>query len=156
MAGLYRILWLEEDYLDAFEAALRVRGYEVDRAFFLSDAVGLLDKNRYDLLLLDVMIPIEGPDVDLGFTSDNTQGGDRSGLSFYEKYRDRLVSLDLPVLVYTICGDIPDVKKSFVELGLKPENYIDKVDASNVNDLLQHVDRVLRHRAPVSDKYSEA
>lgn len=148
----YRLLWIEEDYLAAFEAALGAKGYTIERAFFLSNAVACLEKEKYDLILLDVMIPIEEEDVELGFTGANTSGGDRSGLEFFRRYCTRLKTLDVPVLVYTICGDDPKVKQDFVDLGLPPENYVDKVSASNVNDLIAHVERILRHRVPVASR----
>ena len=148
----FRILWLEEDYLEAFEAALQSKGFSVTRAFFISDAVKQLEESRFDLLLLDVMIPIEDQDIRLGFTKSTTAGGDRSGIAFYQKYRDKLNSEGIQVLVYTILGDNDETKQAFVDLGLKPENYIDKVSSSNVNDLIQHVEKALRRSTPVTHR----
>jgi CheY-like chemotaxis protein len=148
----YRLLWVEEDYMEPFEAALRAKGFDVERAFFLSDAVERLANDIFDLLLLDVMIPIEGEDLKLGFSDENTFGGDRSGVEFFRRYQENLRSRQIPTMVYTICGDDADVKREFVELGLDPRNFVDKVGDSNVNTFLAHVERVLRGRRPAAER----
>lgn len=144
MSNSAKILWLEEDYLDVFEAAIIDMGYILKRAFFISDAIHILKEENIDLLLLDVMIPIEEEDVKLGYTDENTKGGNLSGLEFYRKNIDKLNKLKIPVLVYTICGNMEDVKREFIKLGLKSINYMDKVTSSNVNDLLLNIERIIK------------
>jgi CheY-like chemotaxis protein len=151
LMGSYRVLWVEEDYMDPFESALELKGYEVVRAFFLSEAIEELKKGPFDLVLLDVMIPIEDEDVDLGFTYESTKGGTESGLAFYQWLRAELgAGKKTRVLVYTILDDDVDVRRRFIELGLLEENYLSKVNTSNVNDLIWQVERVLRYKRPVT------
>jgi len=141
-----RILWVEEDYLDAFQMAMESKGYDVTRAFFLSKAVQDLEKSAFDVLLLDVMMPIEEEDIAIGFTPEATRGGNESGLEFFRRYNEKILDSKVPVLVYTILGNVGEVREKFIRLGLNPRHYIDKVGSSNVNALLEHVGRALRNK----------
>ena len=137
-----KILWVEDDYLEPFEAALKAAGYNLDRAFFLSDAIEFLEKDHYDLILLDVMIPLEAEDMKMGFTNCNTEGGNKSGLEFYRRYREHFRKENTHVLVYSILGD-PELRSSFTKADLPERNFLNKISASNVNDLLFAIEDLL-------------
>jgi CheY-like chemotaxis protein len=145
----FRILWVEEDYLEPFEEAMTKKGYEVKHVYFVSDAVEYLKNEGVDLLLLDVMIPIEEEDFQYGFNADSTSKGMRTGLTFYKKYHEMLKARNIPVLVYTICGNLPEVKEEFTKIGLPDNRYIDKVAQSNINYLINHIEDALRNRTPL-------
>jgi hypothetical protein len=140
------ILWVEDDYLEDHEDALVAKGYDVDRAYLLSDGARKLAERPYDLLMFDVMMPIERADIEMGFTAEATDRGNCAGIEFYGRYRDELKRRGTAVMVYTILGGNAAVKHDLTELGLPAANFIDKVAASNVNDLIHHVEMAIRNR----------
>ena len=54
-----RILLLEDDLslIDGLQYSLRKNGFELEIARTVSEAMWLIAKNQYDLLLLDVTLP---------------------------------------------------------------------------------------------------
>lgn len=54
-----RILLLEDDLslIDGLQYSLRKNGFELEIARTVNEAMGLIAKNQYDLLLLDVTLP---------------------------------------------------------------------------------------------------
>jgi hypothetical protein len=143
----YQILWVEDEYLDALASHLR-RSFRLLRAHQVFTAEELLDSHgsAIDLVLLDLMVDLEQPDLARGYSPENTRQGYRTGLEFYRKNCGRLEELGIPVLVYTILGNQTDVKLEFVSLGLPEQNFLDKNRCANVNDVRQNIERVLRYR----------
>ena len=89
--------------------------------------------------------PIEAEDIELGYTIDNTNGADSTGLVFFQRNKKLIENNKSKVLVYTVRGDDEDLKLKFINNGLKPENFINKVACSNVNDLLNEIKRILHY-----------
>jgi hypothetical protein len=146
----YRVLWLEDDYMEALETAMQLSDYDVNHVFYVNDAYNLLTSNeRYDLLLLDVMLPVRAADIKLGFTNEATKGATETGLLFYKKFQEIINRLKMRVVVYTINAVDELVCQGFHELGLPEEQILDKVDNANVNDLLSAIALVLRGKEPV-------
>jgi two-component system response regulator RegX3 len=54
-----RILLLEDDLslIDGLQYSLKKNGFEIEAARTVKEALGLIERNRYDLLLLDVSLP---------------------------------------------------------------------------------------------------
>jgi hypothetical protein len=146
----HRILWIEDDYLDALANHLIQKGYRLSRAFQVYRAEEILDGEgtAIDLILLDLMMDLEDPDLQRGYNPENTLGAYRTGLQFYRRNQDRLAKLGIPVLVYTILGNQVAVKKEFLDLGLPVENFLDKNRFANVNLVEAEIERVLRGRSP--------
>jgi CheY-like chemotaxis protein len=151
----YKVLWIENDYLDALHEHLAQHQFEIVRAFRVSQAEELIEQmsGLLDLILLDLMMDVEAPDITRGYTAENTNEGYRTGLQFYRKNHDRIKALDIPVLVYTILGNQMDVRDEFKGLGLPEENYLDKRRTANVNLVRDQIDRVLRGRPPKSARH---
>jgi hypothetical protein len=150
MMAKYRILWIEDDYMDALATHLNGKDYELVRAYQVSSAEITLENEgaTIDLVILDLMIDLEVPDIDRGYNEDNTANSYRTGLHFYRRNYKRLQELDIPVIVYTILGNQVDIKREFHTLGLPDDNFLDKNRFSNVNDVDQQIEKILRNRLP--------
>ena len=140
------LLWVEEDYLEPFEMALRTH-YDVARAFTLAQAEKAIDHRRFDVVVLDVMIPIEEEDLAYGYTVVNTTNGDHSGLEFYRRHAKHFRAAGTVVLVHTICGDDSGIRKQFLDLGLPAHLFVSKVSFCSVNELTGLIDQAVNGRA---------
>ncbi|PRP97704.1 Transcriptional regulatory protein YycF [Enhygromyxa salina] len=87
-----------EDNLDMLSRRLRRRGYEVEAARSGIEALDAIDARRFDVILLDVMMP------------------GVNGLEVLQKVRQRFSKTQLPVLMATARGDSEDVVEA-LQLG---------------------------------------
>lgn len=125
-----RVLWADDDYpsFPLVDRILRQCGAgTVDRVITLTEALDLLERNRYDLVIMDAILP---------------QGGEQiSGRERYGGAELFLASraLDLSVIVLTIVpeGELPFAGKERsyqyfhkIELGPKLDEFKDAVAAS--------------------------
>jgi phosphate regulon transcriptional regulator PhoB len=88
----------EEDVLDVLAYNLAVSGFEVDRALTGRNALEAAERNRPDLVVLDVMLP------------------DLMGFEVLRILRTRETTRAVPVILLTARGEEPDVLVGF-ELG---------------------------------------
>jgi hypothetical protein len=141
----YRILWIEDDYLDALASHPTVHGYELIRAFqvYRAEEILMEEGNNLDLVLLDLMMDLEDSDFERGYSPQNTLGSYRTGLEFYRRNCEHLKKLDVPVLVYTILGNQVAIKKEFADLGLPLDHILDKNRFANVSFVRLEIERVL-------------
>jgi len=140
----FRILWVENDAMLAIDEALRGEGYILDHAYFLSEAEDYLKKNVYDVVIVDVLMAIEPEDIAAGYTAVATLRGNEAGLAFYRRHREDFEKMRAGLLVYSVLGNEPDIKKKFMDTGLPEKNFLYKVSEANVNYLFQHIERILR------------
>ncbi|HYO15838.1 MAG TPA: hypothetical protein VE685_21775 [Thermoanaerobaculia bacterium] len=95
-----RVLWADDDYpsFPVVDRVLRQCGAgTVDRVITLQEALDLLDRNRYDLVIMDAILPQGG---------DQISGRERyGGAELFMASR----ALDLSVIVLTIVpeGELP-------------------------------------------------
>jgi hypothetical protein len=147
MGANINILWLEEDPLDFIESAIRMK-YTLQRSFKISDAIKYLEEyETIDILLLDIMIPLYEDDEKYGFNSVNTLNGTKSGYTFFKIYNKQIKDKNIKVIVYSILGDDNGIKESFVNLGLNPENYLDKIKNCKIDVLLGHIEQVINEKS---------
>ena len=54
-----KIIWVEDEAikLSGLIRPLKIRHHEIDTAIDMSTAIKMIDKNKYDLILLDIIIP---------------------------------------------------------------------------------------------------
>src|SRR4029079_2191271 len=103
-----------------FRASLEDSGFEVTTVETLSKATNLLTGGRYDLVILDVMIPTTAQDEAEGYSAEVSDFGFKTGLAFYKKNRDLMLRLGLPVMVMTVRID-QHIVDEFVAAGLPRE-----------------------------------
>jgi CheY-like chemotaxis protein len=137
------LLWLDNDpgQIESLLKALERKGYHVTLCRRVSDAELLLETTRYDLLMLDVMIPIsEGELANYPYeATDNTLA---TGLTFYRRVRSKLKASNTPVLVMTVRIDKP-IATAFVAAGLPPDYFVTRHEVKNTQVFLQKVAEVV-------------
>ena len=139
-----KILWLDNEprMIEPFVLILRDEGYEVDVAPTLQRADYLLKTKRYNLLLLDVMIPTLDEEEEMRYSPDRTDFGLKTGLVFYEVNRSLLDAASTQVLVMTMRMD-KDIFEEFVAAGL-PETCIStKLEMSEVNTFIEKIESLI-------------
>lgn len=141
-----RILWLEDDKLPAIEASLNDAGYIVDRAYSLMEGDECIDKNEYDLVLIDVLMAVEPEDIAIGYTAKITNKGNKAGIAFYRRNRQKIIDMRAAVIVFSIVSDEEEIKEEFKALGVPECNILYKTSESSVHDLLGHIERVLQSK----------
>ena len=129
MKNVFRILVVEDD-LDLrslFCRALTRNQYEAFGADDALEALEMLEKDRFDLIITDVMMP--GMD----------------GFEFVRQLRAGM--MDMPVLFITAKGDIMDKQSGFMAGG---DDYM--VKPIDINEMLLRVTALLRRAKSVSEK----
>jgi CheY-like chemotaxis protein len=143
-----RILWLDDDVnlQGAFREQLEEDGYEVTAVARSLDAQGLLLDNRegYDLLILDNMIPTKDEEEELEFPPHKTDTGLEMGLYFYKKHKAWLNLTGTPVLVFSQRAD-QRVIDEFYEAGLPLGAYQTKFNLIDLDDFMTKIEELVRH-----------
>ena len=87
-----KILWLDDDptQVKPFLEKLKEEGYWVKVVSTLTETESLLNRDRYDLFILDVMISTESLDEEKRFQPDKTEYGRKLGSYFFLKYKEKL------------------------------------------------------------------
>lgn len=138
-----RILWLDNDRvgLGSHIYRLEIEGYRVKQVFTVTDALLELDRNEYDLLILDAMLSVlQSEEKD--FPANSTNGGQRTGLVFYQTQRTTLERKHVVVLVLTIREDA-DIREAFMKAKLPPNNFAVKWEVSDTGVFVKKVASVL-------------
>jgi len=135
-----KILWLDNDpdYLEPYIDALSDEHYEVRRVSTVAEAEQLLHAEKYDLLILDVMIPTKDAAEEERYRPTDTKRGARTGMLFYVKNREYLVSVGTRVLVMTVRLDA-EIVSEFAEAGLDRKWFATKYEVRDVSDFLKKV-----------------
>ncbi|MEO8383218.1 MAG: response regulator [Acidobacteriota bacterium] len=134
------ILWVDNDpaHIYPFSLALADAGYVVTSARTLFSAAELLRLGSYDLLILDVMIPLTDEDESQAYSPEWTDCGDKAGLAFYQRHRDELVTRRVPVLVMTVRVDLAIVE-AFVAAGLPRSMFVSKMSLRDTASFLEKI-----------------
>ncbi len=118
---MYKILVVEDEKSlnDLITMNLEVAGYDYDKAYNGSDALDMIYENKYNLLLLDVMLP---------------------GIDGFE-LAQRVRHTDIPIIFITALDSLPDKIKGF---NTGAWDYI--VKPFEVLELLARINSVLRNK----------
>lgn len=135
-----RILWIDNDpaLLYPWQKTLETNGYHVTISRTVSEAANLLTDGSYDLVIIDVMMPTTENDEAEGYSPELTDDGRMTGLAFYVRNRDLLLTLRLPIMVMTVRFD-QDILDEFVAVGLPPRCFVTKMVVRNPMALLEKV-----------------
>ncbi len=87
------------------EAILHSRGYHTQTAYSVDEAYNMLEKERPELILLDLLMP------------------KISGYQFLDQLKQNADTRDIPVIIVSAVTDTPDIQKTF-DLGAT--DYIEK------------------------------
>lgn len=122
-----KVLWLDNDsaHVLEYQELLEEEGYEVTSATSVSQAEALLETKRYDLVILDVMIPTKSAAEEKLYSPDGTDKGFKTGLVFYRRMKEKLEGRGSEVLVLTVRLD-QQILSEFIEAGLPRECFATK------------------------------
>lgn len=139
-----RIIWLDNEpgYNVPFVLMLKDKGYVVDEATTLTRADYLLKTRRYDLLLLDVMIPAMSEEEEERYSPEETDHGHKAGLAFYRTNRELLDENSTHVLVLTVRID-SSIRDEFVKYGLPPTCFATKITLRDPQDFLERIKNLI-------------
>ena len=139
-----KILWLDNDpaQVHPYLETLNEEGYLAKAVSTVTEAESLLNSNRYDLFILDVMIPIKNSDEERRFPPDKTAYGRELGLYFFLEYKEKLQVSNTQVLVLTQRLDL-NIRDEFIKAGLKPDQFFTKFAIRDVEIFLSKVKSLL-------------
>jgi CheY-like chemotaxis protein len=146
-----RILWLDNDpaYLEPFVEALAEEGYEVEVVATVAEAEQSLREKRYELLLLDVMIPTINAKEEERFDPVLTKMGNNTGLLFFTLNKELMEQRGMRLLVMTVRLDKP-IMDEFVKAGLPRTSFATKYDLRDANVFLARIRGILNEPQPVN------
>ena len=135
-----KILWVDNDpaYIDPYVSALVDRGDEIKIVTTARAADSVLDKETYDLVILDVMIPTRSAEEEEIYNPEETDNGLKTGLVFYRRNRQRLMLTDTPILVLTVRLDRL-ILDEFLKEGLPAECFRTKMSLREVDKFIDRV-----------------
>lgn len=139
-----RILWLDNDpaYLEPYLEVLKDCDYEVRVAVTVTDAEKLLRIARYDLMILDVMVPTKDADEESRYLPDATDRGLKTGLVFYKLNKTLLEESRTAVLVMTVRLD-EALQREFIQEGLPRASFVTKFSVRRTNTFLDKVNSLI-------------
>jgi two-component system alkaline phosphatase synthesis response regulator PhoP len=97
-----KILIIEDEKIlaEMYREKLEMEGFKVSLAFDVKEGVEMAKKERPDLILLDILLPVE------------------NGISFLRKQKEDKEISKIPVIAFSNYDD-PRTKKEAMELGVK-------------------------------------
>lgn len=144
------VLWLDNDYqyLLPYKNTLAGKDYEVELVTTVREAEELLslDKHKYDLIILDVMIPAQDKEEEIQYPSSETDRGHQTGLVFFRRMKDKFGDALPPVLVMTVRLD-QDIQDEFLKAGLSQEHFSTKFQLRDAGRFLNKVESILRKKS---------
>ena len=145
-----KALWIENDsvYVEHYRRPLLREGWKVDVATSVSDGEQLLRRSAdepYDLLILDVMMPIVSEAEEAAYPSYSTNAGIETGLVLLQRTKHLLATLGTAVLVLTIRLD-EDIRHRFEREGFPQLSFETKLRLRDTETFLGAVNAVVRQR----------
>jgi CheY-like chemotaxis protein len=119
-----RILFVDDelDTVSDYMTILRLKGYQVDPAISVADAIGRLNIMKYNLIILDVMLPVMKSATDkipkdyLELNEDERDP--RQGLILLKWIRKKEKLKSIPIIIFTLNARGPDTAICSMQDGL--------------------------------------
>lgn len=130
------ILWLDNDpgYIFGFVEALKRAGFAVDVAKSITAAETLLRDRPFDIVLIDVMVPLTEAERDAGYSAAATDEGHKTGLEFYRRHRSTIERHGVAIAM-TVRVD-KAIRDEFISAGLPPTNFLTKLEVRDAGDFV--------------------
>ena len=139
-----KILWLDDEprYAAAQIEYLSFKGYRIDMAKTVGEAEARLNREAYDLLILDVAVPVL-PEEEDRFPVNRTKNGHETGFLFYQLWKNDLDKMGTKVLVVTSLLDYdPGILQLFSNEGLPSEYVVSNYSLRRAEPLLKIVEEL--------------
>jgi CheY-like chemotaxis protein len=135
-----RILWLDNDLaqLQPFVEALEDENYSVKTVESLTEAETYLQEAKFDLMIIDAMIPTLNSNEEMRYQPTETDLGYKTGLVFYQHNRDILQKAGTGVIVMTVRLD-KAIKDEFIKAGLPGDAFATKYEMAEPVKFLNKV-----------------
>lgn len=142
---LKQVLWLDNDvaYIAPYRDELEESGYKVTSVRTVGEADFRLRNGKYDLLILDVMVPTKGDEEEKDYPPAKTDFGHKTGLVLYLQKKRELDAAKTKVFVFTVRLD-ESVKDEFIAADLPLTNFATKFALRDVADFLKKVQLIMR------------
>jgi two-component system alkaline phosphatase synthesis response regulator PhoP len=119
-----KILIIEDEKIlaEMYKEKLEMEGFEVALAFDVKEGIEMAKKEKPDLILLDILLPVE------------------NGVSFLRKQKEDKEISEIPVIAFSNYDD-PRTKKEAMELGVK--EYLIKTNYTP-SEIIEKIKKYLR------------
>jgi len=141
-----KILWLEDNFYSimSYVEVLSLE-YGVDGRRTITDARLAIEKNRYDLFIMDIMVPTKNEEEERSFPPEITEKGRKTGLIFYRREKERLDRQGTKVLALTVSSD-ENLRREFLEAGLPEGSFATKYALREIPVFLAKIRDILEER----------
>lgn len=146
-----QILWLDNDtaYLVPFVEALEDEGYSVVVVESLTDAEQSLRDKKFDLLIVDIMIPTLSRKEETRYRPEDTDLGYKTGLVFYKQNKEALQKAGTRVMVMTVRLD-KAIMDDFIKAGLPGSAFATKYEMAEPTNFLNKILATLEDKQTLS------
>ena len=135
-----RLLWIEESEIERETVVqlLAQAGIDVVVAERVAEAERLLDQGGFDLVILDVMMPIEEEDEARGYGAEG-EGGMETGLVLLGRMSRQIFACPKGLMVVTMRLE-DGIRDKFIAAGVPPSRFFTKYQ---LRDAREFRDKVL-------------
>jgi len=146
---MQRILWVDNDqaYIWPQVVMLQQRGLVVDLAETVTEAEEMLAQYTYDLLILDVMIPVTESEERGAYPPELTEETHNTGLVFFKRHVGALNKVGTRIVILTVRID-DAIRRHFVSEGLDKDDFKTKLDMRYTPDFVTFVFNALAKPRP--------
>ncbi len=139
-----RVLWLDNDLanVEPWVETLKDEGFEPDVVETVAEAEKALSTNKYDLLILDVMIPTMNDQEELRYKPEITALGNKTGLLFYKFNKETFEKTGTKVLIMTVRLD-KVIMDEFINAGLPKNSYATKYELRKAPVFIKKIQSIL-------------
>jgi CheY-like chemotaxis protein len=143
-----KMLWIDADvlYLEPYIEFFERNGFDVILCGSLTKAREFLTQQKFDIIILDIMIAPTSEEEKSTYDFASTNGGRQAGLVFYIQMKSRLEDQRTPVLVLTQRLDL-EIQNRFLAEGVPAKSFARKVDFPEVTRLLEKVLELLDEKS---------
>ena len=140
---MIKVMWLDNDpaYQQLYAEDLLGREIEVSVAASALECERAVQKSKYDVLILDVMIPTVSEEEEGIYPPEMTEKGHQTGLTFIQRNSGRLKEAGTAVMVITARSD-EEIHGRFAAAGFPMDRFFTRVllhDPAGLADQIQRI-----------------
>lgn len=146
-----KVLWLDNDtaYLMPFVEELEEQGFFVTVVETAAEAEEHLTAERYDYVIVDVMVPTKTAAEEAVYTREQTNRGYRTGVVLWRRLGKKLLEQNVGVLILTQRLD-QSIRDELTKEGLPSQNFARKFQLSDPTALVDRLKSLRKSSARTS------